>query len=157
MDIDHFRLIDRVKSLSPDRGTIVCEADVPIYSSVFEGHFPGFPLLPGVLQAELMAQTAGLLVLELARRSAAPLVVGFDRLRFRQFVPPAAMLTAQAELLHRGDGYAVCRTSLWCDGDRVSDGEARFRLVEFRADKMREAFCGTAELLLKAIATQAAE
>ena len=59
MDLDYFKLIDRIVDLNIDEKTITVEAQVPTAHTIFEGHFPGFPIMPGVLLTEAMAQSSG--------------------------------------------------------------------------------------------------
>ena len=63
MDLDYFKLIDRIVDLNIDEKTITVEAQVPTAHTIFEGHFPGFPIMPGVLLTEAMAQSSGWLLL----------------------------------------------------------------------------------------------
>ena len=63
-------MVDRIAALDPAARTVRAECMVPDGSPVFEGHFPGHPLLPGVLMIETMAQTGGWLVLALPASSA---------------------------------------------------------------------------------------
>ena len=65
MRLEYFHLIDRVEAVDTTAGTIRASAQVPVQSTIFEGHFPGYPILPGVLMIESMAQTGGNLVLVL--------------------------------------------------------------------------------------------
>ena len=62
MRLEYFQLIDRIVDLNLADRKISTEATVPATSTIFEGHFPGFPLMPGVLLIEAMAQTSGWLV-----------------------------------------------------------------------------------------------
>ena len=62
MRLEYFQLIDRIVDLDLSARTIRCEATVPTESTIFEGHFPGYPLMPGVLLIERMAQTSGWLL-----------------------------------------------------------------------------------------------
>ena len=59
MHLEYFHLIDRITDLNIGAKTIAVEAQVPQKSTIFEGHFPGYPLMPGVLLIEAMAQTSG--------------------------------------------------------------------------------------------------
>ena len=59
MRLEYFQLIDRIAAVDLTSRTIRMEANVPEQSTIFEGHFPGYPLMPGVLLTEAMAQTSG--------------------------------------------------------------------------------------------------
>ena len=76
----------------------------PTQSPVFEGHFPGHPLVPGVLLTETMAQASGYLVLGLIDFTQMPFLMAVDKARFRTFVGPGAELAIAAEPRARGFG-----------------------------------------------------
>ncbi len=59
MHLEYFQLIDRIADLNVSERTITVEAQVPQQNTIFEGHFPGYPIMPGVLLIESMAQTSG--------------------------------------------------------------------------------------------------
>ena len=63
MQLDYFQLIDRIVDLNVGEKTITVEAQVPAKHTIFEGHFPGYPIMPGVLLTEAMAQSSGWLLL----------------------------------------------------------------------------------------------
>src|SRR5690349_9710348 len=65
MKLEYFQLIDRIVDLNLNDKTITVEARVPTTNTIFEGHFPGHPLMPGVLLIESMAQASGWLLLGL--------------------------------------------------------------------------------------------
>jgi 3-hydroxyacyl-[acyl-carrier-protein] dehydratase len=63
MRLEYFQMIDRIHEIRLEDPSIRMEARVPAKSTVFEGHFPGYPLMPAVLLIETMAHTCGLLLL----------------------------------------------------------------------------------------------
>src|SRR5216684_3953000 len=67
MRLEYFQLIDRIVELKLADQTIRTEARVPTASTIFEGHFPGYPLMPGVLLIEAMAQTSGWLLIAVTK------------------------------------------------------------------------------------------
>ena len=68
------------------------EATVPTASTIFEGHFPGYPLMPGVLLIEAMAQTAGWLVVAANRFERMPFLAAVKDAKLRTFVTPGQVL-----------------------------------------------------------------
>jgi 3-hydroxyacyl-[acyl-carrier-protein] dehydratase len=92
MRLETFQMITRVVSFDPGAKRLVAAADVPAESPVFEGHFPGYPLLPGVLMIEAMAQTSGWLILGLTGLTAWPCLVGGDTGGLGDLGPPATPL-----------------------------------------------------------------
>ncbi len=118
-------------SLDRAEGRIAALATVPDASPVFEGHFPGHPLVPGVLLTETMAQASGYLLLARASFSHMPFLMGVDKARFRSFVGPGAVLEVEASLEHDGSGYAVTKAAIRSDGKPICNAELRFRTMPF--------------------------
>jgi 3-hydroxyacyl-[acyl-carrier-protein] dehydratase len=137
MRIEYFQLIDRIVDLDLAEKTIRTEARVPDNSTVFEGHFPGFPLMPGVLLIESMAQTAGWLVIGVTRFTRMPFFAALKEAKLRAFVTPGQLLSLSAKLVHEGSGYAIAQADIRCDGKRTCDAEITFRLVEFPNPEFR--------------------
>jgi 3-hydroxyacyl-[acyl-carrier-protein] dehydratase len=131
MRLEYFRLIDRIADLDAGAKKIRAEAAVPLTSTIFEGHFPGRPLMPGVLLVEAMAQTSGWLLIALTGFTRMPFLVGVKDARFRTFVEPGQMLMVSANLEHEGSGFAVTNAEIAHGGKTVCDAEIRFRLMEF--------------------------
>jgi 3-hydroxyacyl-[acyl-carrier-protein] dehydratase len=86
MRLEYFRLIDRILELDRPGRRIRAEAVVPAHSPVFEGHFPGHPLLPGVLLLETMAQASGWLIIGLMGFTHMPFLAGVKELKLRRRV-----------------------------------------------------------------------
>ncbi len=131
MRLEYFEMIDRVVSLDREGKRIEAEATVPTASPVFEGHFPGHPLVPGVLLTETMAQASGYLVLGLMDFSHMPFLMAVDKARFRSFVGPGTLLAIAAELTHEGSGYASTKARITAEGKALCDAELRFRIMPF--------------------------
>ena len=89
MRLEYFQLIDRVSELNLADGKISTEATVPTTSTIFEGHFPGNPLMPGVLLLETMAQTSGWLLVAMNDYKRAAFLAAVKNAKFRTFVRPA--------------------------------------------------------------------
>jgi 3-hydroxyacyl-[acyl-carrier-protein] dehydratase len=144
MRLEYFQMVDRIAALDPEARTIRADCVVPEASPVFEGHFPGHPLLPGVLMIETMAQTGGWLVLAVLRFQRMPFLAQVKEAKLRTFVVPGQTLEAEARLLHDGSGYAVVAGSISADGKRVADAEITYRVVPFPNETLRAEMLATA-------------
>jgi 3-hydroxyacyl-[acyl-carrier-protein] dehydratase len=131
MRLEYFQMIDRVVDLDPAARKIVIESRVPSESTIFEGHFPGYPLMPGVLLTETMAQASGWLLLGLNGLSRMPFLAGVKEAKFRTFVQPGEVLSITAALEHEGSGYTVTKAFIQVEGKRVCDAMLTFRVVDF--------------------------
>ncbi|MEX0752247.1 MAG: 3-hydroxyacyl-ACP dehydratase FabZ family protein [Xanthobacteraceae bacterium] len=144
MQLDYFQLLDRIVELNVQKRTIRTEATVPLTSTIFEGHFPGYPLMPGVLLLETMAQTSGWLIIALTRFERMPFLAAFKEAKLRSFITPGQQLSISAKVEHEGSGFAVAKSAISVDGKVACDAEITFRVVafpspEFRAHMKREA------------------
>jgi 3-hydroxyacyl-[acyl-carrier-protein] dehydratase len=131
MKLEKFQLIDRVVEFSAAEKTIRCEATVPLHASIFEGHFPGYPLMPGVLLTEAMAQTGGWMLLTLDKFRHMAFLAGIRGAKFRNFVKPGDKLDLHAKAIHEGSGFAVAQTRAELDGKIVCDATLMYRVVDF--------------------------
>jgi len=137
MRLEYFFLIDRIVELNLDEATIRSEAIVPTASTIFEGHFPGYPLMPGVLLIETMAQTSGWLLIALRKFTRMPFFAAVKEAKLRTFVKPGEALAVSAKVLHDGSGFARTAAEIRRDGKLVCNAELTFRLVEFPSPDFR--------------------
>jgi 3-hydroxyacyl-[acyl-carrier-protein] dehydratase len=144
MRLEYFQMVDRIIALDPEARTVSAECLVPDASPVFEGHFPGHPLLPGALMIETIAQTGGWLVLSVLRFQRMAFLVQVKEAKMRAFVVPGQRLTAEARLLHDGSGYAVVAGSITSEGRKVADAEVTYRVVPFPNETLRTQMLETA-------------
>src|ERR1700760_1644873 len=137
MQIEYFKLIDRILDLKLDEKTIVVEATVPVQSTIFEGHFPGHPIMPGVLLIESMAQTSGWLLLALMKFERMPFLAAVKEAKMRGFVAPGEVLTIDASLVHEGSGYSITEARIKVGGKLRSNSTLTFSHIPFPNPDLR--------------------
>ncbi|HVZ51747.1 MAG TPA: 3-hydroxyacyl-ACP dehydratase FabZ family protein [Pseudolabrys sp.] len=137
MRLEYFQLIDRIVDLSLADRKISTEATVPTDSTIFEGHFPGYPLMPGVLLIEAMAQTSGWLVVAANRFERMAFLAAVKGAKFRTFVTPGQVMAVTAQLAHDGSGYAITEANIAIDGKPVCDATLTLRVLNFPNEEMK--------------------
>lgn len=137
MHLEYFHLIDRIADLDVGKRTITVEAQVPQTSTIFEGHFPGYPLMPGVLLIEAMAQTSGWLLIALLKFERMPFLAGVKEAKMRDFVTPGELLTIDASLVHDGSGFAITEAKIRSDGKLKCNATLTFRHTPFPNPDLR--------------------
>jgi 3-hydroxyacyl-[acyl-carrier-protein] dehydratase len=145
MRLEYFQLIDRIVELDLAARAIKTEARVPETSTIFEGHFPGHPLMPGVLLIESMAQTSGWLIIGVNGFSRMPFLAAVKEAKLRTFVRPGQRLSLQARLLHEGSGYAMTKAAVAVDGKTVAEAEITFKVMPFPDPSFRDSMSEVAE------------
>ena len=131
MNLDYFILIDRILDLDLAERTIKVEAQVPQQHTIFEGHFPGFPIMPGVLLTEAMAQSSGWLLLGVLKFERMPFLAIVKEAKMRGFVSPGQLLTIDAKVEHEGSGFAVTKAKGYVGKDLKCSAEITFGLAPF--------------------------
>ena len=125
-----FLLVDRIEELEPGVKAIGIK-NVSVNEPFFQGHFPGHPIMPGVLIVEALAQVGSVALLSLEEnKGKVGYFAGIDSFRFRKPVRPGDVLRLEVGLskMRRGIGKGEARAEV--DGTTVAEGELTFALVD---------------------------
>lgn len=126
-----FALVDRILEYVPGQRAVGLK-NVTFNEPHFQGHFPGRPMMPGVMIVEAMAQVGGIVLIQLPDLEGGLFVfAGIDKVRFRRPVVPGDQLIMTTELIsikRRRFGKMLSRAVV--DGQRVAEGELLFSLVD---------------------------
>jgi len=125
-----FLMIDRVLELKGDELTAL--KNVTINEPFFQGHYPGNPVMPGVLQLEAMAQAAGVLMLrKISVEGKTALFMSCDKVKFRRAVRPGDQLVIKVRMTKsRGNKIGVAEGECRVNGQVVSTSELMFAVVD---------------------------
>src|SRR6202140_1553427 len=137
MHLEYFQLIDRVVDLNVGERTIAVEAQVPEHNTIFEGHFPGYPIMPGVLLIEAMAQASGWLLIALMKFERMPFLAAVKEAKMRSFVSPGQILKVEANIVHEGSGYAITAAKVHVGGELRCNATITFGIVPFPNPELR--------------------
>ncbi|WP_109355890.1 3-hydroxyacyl-ACP dehydratase FabZ family protein [Sphingorhabdus sp. EL138] len=137
MNLSKVILLDELVDASPSIDAMTFRSTVPKSSTIFEGHFPGFPILPGVLMIEAMAQAAGFISLSRLQAAKMPFLIAVDHARFRSFSNPGDELLVRAELSHEGSGFDVFRGTLKRANELLAKTELRLAIKDFPSDMLK--------------------
>ncbi|ATN34525.1 beta-hydroxyacyl-ACP dehydratase [Rhizobium sp. ACO-34A] len=138
MLLEYFQMIDKVEAVDLGLGMLKARSVVPQASPVFEGHFPGMPLVPGVLLIETMAQASGMMLLAVKDFTAMPFLMSVDGAKMRTFVEPGAVLDIEAQLEHDGSGFAVTKAKISSEGKKVCDAQLKLRTMPFSEEPLAD-------------------
>ena len=130
-----FLLLDRVTDLTPNE-IIIGYKNVTIGDNVFQGHFPGHPIYPGVMILEGMAQAGGILAfksMDMTKEEAANKVVYFmsiDKAKFRAPVKPGDQLEYRVSVIKNKGPIWVLKGEAYVDNKMVSEAELKAMIVD---------------------------
>ena len=126
-----FLLVDKV--LETEGGThLVAIKNVTINEPFFQGHFPEYPVMPGVLQIEMIAQAAGLMVLSAMEEGMADfdtILMSVEGAKFRRLVQPGDQLRVETKLISRRRTMAKVSGVVTADGEVTTEATMMFLLV----------------------------
>jgi 3-hydroxyacyl-[acyl-carrier-protein] dehydratase len=128
-----FLLVDRIVEMDPPQ-RIVGLKNVTINEQFFQGHFPGAPVMPGVLILEAMAQVAGVMLYrEVPDEEKARKLIyftGIDNAKFRRPVVPGDQLRIEMELLHRRNTYGKAAGRALVEGKLAAEAVVMFAIAD---------------------------
>lgn len=139
-----FLLVDRIIEYEAGKRAVGIK-NVTLNEPFFEGHFPGAPVMPGVLIIESMAQTAGVLMLATLpdRQTKLVFFTGIDGAKFRRPVVPGDQLRLELTVLRLRPRYIKLRGEAYVEGQLVAEAEISSSLVDRsvveRGDQMNQA------------------
>ena len=133
-----FLLVDKIIHLELDKKVIGIKS-VTVNEPFFQGHFPGQPVMPGVLIIEAMAQTGGILMLNSYIDPSSKLVyfMGINNAKFRKPVVPGDQLILEAELVTKRSKVVVIKAKAYVGNNLVAEADLTAAVVD-REDKPRE-------------------
>lgn len=126
-------LVDKVVECD-DKTRIVAIKNVTFNEPFFQGHFPGMPIMPGVLQLEAMAQTGGLLLNRLGGElGRIPYFMGIDAARFRKVIKPGDQMRIEVEITTLRSKVAKFKGKITVDGAAACEAELLCMITEQKA------------------------
>ena len=125
-----FLMVDRVLLIDGDRRAVGIK-NVTINEPFFEGHYPGHPIMPGVMILEALAQMSGILLSrQLEHTGKVAILLSMDRVKMRRPVRPGDQLVLEAESLHIRARAGHCRCRALVGGEVAAEAEIKFMLVD---------------------------
>jgi 3-hydroxyacyl-[acyl-carrier-protein] dehydratase len=124
-----FLLVDRILELESLK-RIVTTKEISPEEDYFPDHFPGYPVVPGVLQVEMMAQSAGKCLMAGIDPALWPVLLQVRQANFRKSVLPGSSLRIEAEILSCNRSTATANAKIQCDGQAVADATLVFGFIQ---------------------------
>ena len=125
-----FALVDRIIEYVPGKRAVGIK-NVTFNEPHFQGHFPGRPIMPGVLIVEAMAQVGGIVLTQMPGVDGLCMFAGIDKVRFRRPVVPGDQLIMTVELLYvKRNRFGKMQARAEVEGLLVSEGEFMFSVVD---------------------------
>lgn len=125
-----FLLVDRILDIDAETGKVVGLKNVTINEPFFQGHFPEFPTMPGVLILEAMAQVGAVGLLSQEKTRKIMFLAGVDKARFREPVQPGDQIIITVEFLNKRENFGKVKCVAAVNGKKVAECEMLYALQE---------------------------
>ncbi len=126
-----FLLVDRIIYINLEDNVIIGQKNVTVNEQFFQGHFPGVPIMPGVLILEALAQTGGILVHKKGHCEKIAVLLNINNAKFRKPVVPGDVLTLHATGLHLSNkGGRIMAKAMINNNVLAVEAEIGFALVD---------------------------
>jgi len=137
-----FYLVDRIKEVCPEKYVEGIEC-ITMSDDVFNEHFPGYPIFPGSLILEGLAQMTGLFFEFCIRQKGLPqkraALTLINRMKYRRMIIPGDYLIYRAEVkMFYPDEYAVATVKATCEGELCAEGELFFGFLDIMDEDMKQ-------------------
>lgn len=129
-----FLLVDKITEIEEGKRAVGIK-NVTVNEPFFQGHFPGNPIMPGVLIVESLAQVGAVMLLSMPEnKGKLGVFTGINSMKFRRQVVPGDTLTLEAELIMYRHGMGKAEVKATVDGQVAAAGEISFAVIENAAN-----------------------
>ena len=125
-----FLLVDRVIHIDLEANEIICVKNVTVNEPFFQGHFPGAPIMPGVLMLEALAQAGGILVHQKGYDKKIAVLLNITGAKFRRPVTPGDVLHLHAKGLHISGNGGKIQAKAMIGEQIAAEAELSFAMVD---------------------------
>jgi len=124
-----FLLVDKILYMNLEENIIIGQKNVTVNEQFFQGHFPGVPIMPGVLVLEALAQTGGVLVHQKGYSEKIAVLLNIGKAKFRKPVIPGDVLTLEARGLHISSKGGRIAAKATVNDQLVVEAEVSFAMI----------------------------
>ena len=134
-----FLLVDKITYLNLEENVIIGQKNVTMNEQFFQGHFPGVPLMPGVLVLEALAQAGGILVYKKASEGKIAVLLNINNVKFRKPVVPGDVLILQATGVHVSSKGGKFLAKALVNDQIAVEAEIGFAMIDREPDRFATA------------------